>query len=256
MSVKLLYASPLYLIANAIRYSHYNHDKSDSYLITNNLAKCTCPDCGSKNIQIIMLFGDDQKSIKCQDCEFILPIEKHIGYKDYDLIKRIGFHLHHDSVLEHSMLSFHIPLSTKALLEDTRHRIGIGRTVVSSRYALKVYKIRLEKNDNDWCEDKLQNVWKPILEEGLQKVINKEIKMDDFAMMLPQAFIYEMEETFNLRSLIHYLNLRLTSAAHKTIRKVAFKILRQIELKEPLYFNLLMEIESIRKNYEKFKKEF
>ena len=47
MRVKLLYASPLWLCANAIRMSHDNHHLSDSYMI--NPENTTCPNYGDSN---------------------------------------------------------------------------------------------------------------------------------------------------------------------------------------------------------------
>jgi len=77
-SVKLIYASPLWLISNGIHYSHDNHDKSDTDIETCNKLKTW------------------QEQV-----EFI-------GEKDYDLIKRVAFNMLHLSTSEHSMFIFYV----------------------------------------------------------------------------------------------------------------------------------------------------
>jgi len=203
-SVKLIHVSPLWLISNAIHYSHNNHYKSDS-----------------ENI-------------------FLL------GNKDFNLIKRVGFHMNHSSVLEHSLIVFDIKLTQKALLEFTRHRIGVSYTVTSSRYSLDTIGIEFEQND-DMSVDLILNQLKEEIEDIL---FNKSKKhFDSIAELLPQAFIYKMQVSFNLRSLVHFLKLRINKSAHIDIRLIAKMIIDELP---DDYKELVLLDDNIRKNYESF----
>jgi flavin-dependent thymidylate synthase len=214
--VKLIYNSPLNLISNAIRYSHNNHDKSDTKQI-----------------------GKDNT----------------IGSKDYDLIKRIGFHMNHSSTLEHSLIVFDVKTTTKFLLEESRHRIGISQTVTSSRYALDIIDIEYEptrKQDvNEMIERHIEDIKNMLDKYKDEKGKIKKSDMDDIAMSLPQAFLYKLQLTFNLRSLVHFLELRLNSSAHYTIRKIAYEIINELPND---YRKLIFENQKIKKDYELYKR--
>jgi len=89
--VELLYISPLWLISNGIRQSHDTTDKADSYWLISNQFKC--PYCGSDKTEVSLSQYECNVTGVCLDCEANLQI--HIGEKDYDLIKRVGFKFKH-----------------------------------------------------------------------------------------------------------------------------------------------------------------
>ena len=207
-SVKLIYSSPVALISNAIRYSHSNHNLSDSKFFY----------IEGKAIDII------------------------VGEKDFNLIKRVGFKMKHESVLEFGTLIFDVKMSTKALLEESRHRVGISKTVTSSRYALNKIDILFELTNDKEIDDDLE-WWKHQIETRLKQ--NK--PLDKVSKMLPQAFIYSMQWQFNLRSLLHFLRLRLTKEAHIDIRIIA-KLL--IDALPNDYRELVLLDNKIKENYD------
>jgi flavin-dependent thymidylate synthase len=252
-SVELKCATPLWLIANAIRYSRDNHHLSDSIPILRKLGKkienINCPLCGG---EMISCKTTGSKWFNCSACGHAIKKCEHIGPKDYDLIKRVGFHMHHDSTLEHSKIVFDVKMAQKALLEESRHRIGVSQTVTSSRYALDIMGVEFEptrKDDiNAVMEDYRQEIIKLIeLYKDETGKVPKEA-MDDLAMMLPQAFIYKMQLAFNMRSLIHFLELRTSPAAHYTIRGIAIQMIKALPLE---WKQLILENKIIKKNYEK-----
>jgi len=240
-NVKLIFASPLWLISNGIRYSHNNHHLSDTKVIK------ACPNC-EQDVDIEYI----DQSYKCHACgEVFSKLHKVtvFGKKDFELIKKVGFHMNHSSTLEHSLIVFDVKLSTKALLEWTRHRIGTAYTVTSSRYALDTMGVEFEMTGDEKIDNILIDYWHEI--DALMH--NKKYTKKDFdkiAMLLPQAFIYKMQVSFNLRSLVHFLELRTEKAAHKTIRKLAIEIIDELP---DDYRNLIFENEKIKKNYEKYK---
>jgi len=218
--VKLKYYTPIKYISEAIRYSHSNHHLSDT-----------------EKTEILKMFYE---GYEC--CEDFVNV---IGDKDFDLIKRIGFKHKHESVLEFGTFIFDVKLSTKALLEESRHRISVSKTVTSSRYALNKIDILFEPTD-DKDIDKDMKKWK----KKIIKRLNQNKPLDKVAEMLPQAFIYSMQWQFNLRSLLHFLRLRLTREAHRDIRLIAFMLINELPEK---YKELVMLDDEISLNYKRFK---
>jgi len=255
--VNLLYSSPIYFIANGIRYSHYNHNKSDS-----DIKRCDgdyiCPICKASFKYDPERFNMEDQLYKCPNCSSYVELipccdQYNIGTKDYSLIKRVGFHLNHESVLEHSLLIFDITMSTKALLEESRHRIGVSQTVASSRYSLESVELLFESTNNDTL-DFIQEKYKDSIQNVIYDLFDEEksvdYTMDQVAMLLPQSFMYRLQLSFNLRSLKHFLELRLHKSAHKTIRKVAVGIMEELEKNANKYFKLLIEDKKIKSAYE------
>ena len=218
--VKLLFSSPLWLISNGIRYSHNNHNKSDS---------------------------EDIKLVNGMELE-AFPNFGSIGEKDYDLIKRIGFHMNHSSTLEHSLIVYHLKLTTKALLEFSRHRIGLSMTVTSSRYSLGSMGIEFEPTGDVIIDTHLKDL-KDKLDYLVEHASKKQF--DRLAELLPQAFLYKGQFTFNLRSLVHFLELRTNKSAHRDIIIIAYKMFESLpdDYKDLILCNktILKQIEQIEK---------
>jgi flavin-dependent thymidylate synthase len=181
--VKLVSATSLVHIANAIRFSRATHKKSDSE-------------------------GDI------------------LGDKDLMLIRKIAFGKNHSSVLEHSMIIFNVNCSAKCLLELSRHRIGVSMTVTSSRYALRKIQLKYEKTRNQKV-NAIMNITFNAISALLE---DKDISLDDISMALPASFIYNMQLTFNLRSLLAFLKLRLDASAHYSINDIANKMLESLPI--------------------------
>jgi thymidylate synthase ThyX len=153
-----------------------------------------------------------------------------------------------------NIIVFDIKMSTKALIEESRHRNNVSQTVTSSRYALDVIDIEFEKTGDENIDDFLENYRQACIrlidsyrnEKG--RISKKD--MDNLAMILPQAFIYKMQLTFNLRSLLHFLELRLSKAAHWSIRNIAKEM---FEVLPGDYKELILEDEDIKKELEGMK---
>ena len=196
MNVKLIYCSPLWLISNGIRYSHNNHHLSDSKI----------------------LYRDNG------------AIETTLGSKDFDLIKRVGFKMKHESVLEHSILVFHIECSRATLQEISRHR-HISLTVKSTRYTLKELA-NIEPTDEELRKYLVLTKNYAINNFNIQqlKAISLAYKKgytrtNDIAKYaLPEAFKTELQLTANLRELVHILKLRITKDALWEFRQIAYQM--------------------------------
>ena len=201
-SVSLIFCSPLWLIANGIRYSHNNHNKSD----TDN---------------ILELYGYDLTE---------RPDFDDIGIRDFDLIKRVGFKYKHESVLEFVDIVYHIECSRAMLQELARHR-HISLTVKSTRYTLKELK-NIEPTDEVLKEYLVitsnKNVDKLSIEQLKDIVIDikdNALGSNDIAKYcLPEAFKTELQLKTNLRELLHILKLRTSKDALWEFRQVAYQM--------------------------------
>lgn len=161
-----------------------------------------------------------------------------IGQKDLELIQKIALGSdntsNHSSVLEHSMIVFDIKCSAKCLLELSRHRVGISMTVTSSRYTLRKVEVEYERTGNSDVD-----VLMAMTFAGIKELLkSRKNKLDDISMALPASFYYTLQLTFNLRSLVHFLKLRLDKSAHYTIRNVAKDIFYEL----PEDYKRLLEV--------------
>ena len=140
--------------------------------------------------------------------------------KGIERIDRVCNKFQHSSMLRFMQFIYEIELSTSALLEFTRHQVGVDYAVMSTRYCTKqnIDNIEYELSNNDKVNELLnENL------ELLKKFIknNPSIGNDDLKLLLPQAFIYKMQVQLNAQSLQHFLKLRRAKSAHFQIREVA-----------------------------------
>ncbi len=140
-----------------------------------------------------------------------------LGKKDADLIDRVANKFKHESVKNHIQYNFAIKgISTKTLLALTRHDVGVEFSVQSSRYTCKKSEMKFTKTKNENINIALDKII---------EIINETVKSggdcDDIAMLLPQAYQYNLACSFSLQALQHFLSLRLKKDAHWDIRDLA-----------------------------------
>lgn len=149
------------------------------------------------------------------------------AYKDEEAkmerMIRVCNSFRHSSMLRFVSYVFDVTLSTSALLEWTRHQVGVNYAVRSTRYVLKknieqldyIYSNNQEVNE---LLDKMFNMIKDLIAK------NPKLKNDDLKLLLPQAYAYRMTVQFNGQSLQHFLELRSSKKAHYHIRELAVKL--------------------------------
>jgi len=253
---KLIYATPLWLISNGIRYSHNNHNKSDTKEVE------ICPFCKSEKIKIKNGYYEFEPCYYCEDCRCIWECkytEKKIGPKDFDIIKRVGFKLKHESVLEHSLIVYHIECSRAMLQELARHR-HISLTVKSTRYTLS----EIVKHYNDGNEN-FSDFFIRTNDVVINSFINKQIlRLADYMQVhnisndiakyaLPEAFKTELQLSLNFRELLHILRLRTNKDALWEFRQVAYMMFNELP---DDYQELVLSDEQIKKQIEQCKEDF
>jgi len=146
-----------------------------------------------------------------------------IGKKDYGLIKRVGFKMKHESVLEPMQFIWDLEMSTKTLLALSRHRVGVSLTMRSTRYTTSKNKGRHSVQDTDRTKPYLDSIMK-IVDEAIAEGLPD----DELSLLLPQAYIYRGQITMNGRSFKHFLDLRLAKGAHFQIRQLAEDMLKSL----------------------------
>ena len=140
--------------------------------------------------------------------------------KGKERIDRVCNKFQHSSMLRFVQYIFECELSTSALLEFTRHQVGVDYAVKSTRYCTKqdVDNIQYQLSNSEKVNDMLiKNMFE------VRRFIkdNPTIGNDDLKLLLPQAFIYKMQVQFNAQSLQHFLKLRTAKSSHYQIRQLA-----------------------------------
>ena len=185
MNAKLIYYTPLFYAANAARMSHDNHDKGDTNYLDREV----------------------------------------IGSKDYGLIKRVGFKLKHESILEPIQYIWDCEMSTKTLLALSRHRIGVSLTMRSTRYTTTKNS---STHEVQYTKDKEFDKYLDLSMDLVNQAIEDGFSDDYISLLLPQAYVYRGQITMNARSFKHFLDLRLKKDAHFQIRELAELMLAEL----------------------------
>ena len=267
MKVELLYHTPLFVAANAIRHCWGTEDKADSYP--------SCQNCGA---DVTDVEEEDGRKF-CPDCGLEFTYQTRdvtCGEKDLAIIDRVANKHKHESTIEHLSYSFDIcGVSRALLLELSRHRIS-SFSVKSSRYTLKELKGLKFVEDNDdknhFSCDKLVTIENPsgycdstckvpvtdfIVLTGkyvvdsmsidalgnLAHLVSKGISNDLTKYAMPECFKTRLTWSINARSLKNFLNLRSNKSALWEIRELAYAIYETIPqnhkflFKESMYEN-------------------
>ena len=140
-------------------------------------------------------------------------------------IERVCNKRKHNSMLRFASYIFKVDLSTSALLEWTRHQVGVDYAVTSTRYTLKHRGITWQPSNNPAVNDMLAE---HIADISVLIENNPGIGNDDLKLLLPQAFLYEMQVQFNAQSLQHFIKLRSDKSAHYHIRRLAVMLFEHI----------------------------
>jgi thymidylate synthase (FAD) len=214
MTIELLYNTPLWVAAKAIRKCWASEDKSDTLPHMDK----ACEIRGYENI----------------------------GEKDKALIERVGNKNKHASTLEHLNYTFDIDGISRACLQEVARHRHASISVKSTRYTLKELKEGIGSLDdyvvlsgNDIIDDAN---WKQINE--LQEALQEGVSNDIAKYMLPEAYKTSLVWTINARSLQNFLALRTNKAALWEIRELAYQLYNRLpEEHKYLFFDSLYQEE-------------
>lgn len=210
MKIELLQSDHLSILIKAIRMCWQSQDKSDSYTY---LSK----DLKEYNKEIWVL-----------------------GDKDKTLIQNVIKRQHH-STLEHLSYTFEITgISRLVLAELSRHRIA-SLSVQSTRYTIQKLRNELPFIDDitgvHWerASKYINLIDKESIDfysvralDNLRELIYNGILNDEAKYVLPESYKVDLIWSINCRSMMNFLSLRTSKAAHFEIRELANKIYNQI----------------------------
>ena len=219
MTIELLYNTPLWVAAKAIRKCWASEDKSDTIIHSD--------EAYTKDI--------DGQMFRCE-----------AGPKDKALIERVGNKNKHASTLEHLNYTFDIDGISRACLQEVARHRHASISVKSTRYTLKELKEGIGSLDdyvvlsgNDIIDDAN---WKQINE--LQEALQEGVSNDIAKYMLPEAYKTSLVWTINARSLQNFLALRTNKAALWEIRELAYQLYNRLpEEHKYLFFDSLYQEE-------------
>jgi thymidylate synthase (FAD) len=240
MGTKLLYSSPLYLASNATRFSHDNHNLSDTE------DRVVCNTCDHiHEVDYDNLLGCDKCAAGPEtDGDWWYRYEKHIGKKDKDLIYRVGVKMGHNTILRFIHYHFEVKFTGKDLLAFSRHCQGIDMVMTSSRYTT-VNRLKKEEPFTFTVGSKVSDIcisdsaWERstnfIKHTGIDEIDVFNIRSleqirscvlakytnDQISTMLPQAWLYTGQIVINAQALRHLFALRLDKNAHIWMQEFA-----------------------------------
>ncbi len=147
--------------------------------------------------------------------------------------------LGHDSPLEHVSFTFAIDGVSRALSHQlVRHRIGASYSQKSQRYVKekqfeyvtppKITKDPAALAAFEHAMADAQGVYQQLLAAGMPA--------EDARFVLPNAAATNFVLTMNVRSLLHFFELRCCNRAQWEIRALAKEMLRQVREAAPLLF--------------------
>ena len=262
VGTKLLYYSPLWLASNMARYSHDNHNLSDTFdaIVCN-----TCNHVHEANYD--NLLGCDKCTSGPEtDGDWWYRYEKHVGPKDKDLIYRIGIKKDHNTILRPITYDFHVEFSSKDLLAFSKHSIGNDFVMTSTRYTT-IKKLKKERSfayytgsgkddvyvsDEAWERSKhyikhlenndinFNNIL--ILEQVRIAILKGNVSNDEVSTMLPQAWIYRGQIHINALALRHLFKLRSEeSKAHVWMKEFVRDLYNEIPKDHKFLYEDIME---------------
>jgi thymidylate synthase (FAD) len=150
---------------------------------------------------------------------------------------------HHESVLEHGIITVKLTTDRGVLAEISRHRL-ISLSVESTRYNLYskdkygneitvinpfFYKGRIEEYD------KWENSCR-VAELTYLDLIENGIKAEEARSVLPNSLKTEMQITANCREWRHIFGLRTNKASHPQMRQIMIPIANEFASRYPCLF--------------------
>lgn len=155
-----------------------------------------------------------------------------------DFVKKI-VSLGHESTMEHVSFTFAIDGVSRALSHQlVRHRIGCSYSQQSQRYVKEkqfeyIIPPKIAQDPEKAAKFKkamedAQRVYTELLEAG--------VPAEDARFVLPNAAETKFVMTMNVRSLMHFFELRCCNRAQWEIRALANEMLKQVKEVAPLLF--------------------
>jgi len=186
--------------------------------------------------------------------------ESNIGANNKNLLNRLVYQYHHESVIEHTVYTFGLSKFSRFILQElARHRIA-SYSVESTRYVIKKDIVRygdiFEKYPDVSFYDKLSIVKEFCVIPPISSYIPEDVHLqfdilhrmylkvkagvpnDEIKYILPENWrVNNAMMTINARSLRNLLSLRTSKSAHFEFRYLSILMLKAIPKEHHILFN-------------------
>lgn len=242
---------------------------------------------GISELQVVQVCGNDRMIVNAARVSYAsdLAADAPLNDKDLKLIKFLIAN-EHGSPLEHNLITFRVKAPLYVVQEMLRHRIGVSINQLSARYAEpwknkviggninidgkeypcrfynlfytpKTFRLQDSKNKQssygsidssldaviraDYIHSNIRSfeTYERLLSHGVAREIARGV--------LPHSTYTELYYTMNLRSLMHFLHLRLSDAAQFEIRQFASGMKELAAQHFAIVFKIMEEIENERR---------
>lgn len=147
---------------------------------------------------------------------------------------------HHETPFEHSMLSFRVQSDIATHIQFLKHRIGVSINSESARY--KELKRDSYYIPEDWPESlaarteqvirQAQKEYHSTIKELEEAGFSRARAKESARFLLPYANQIRFVVTFNFRSFMNFLKLRMSDHAQREIFEVAEEMLRLVKIED------------------------
>lgn len=203
---------------------------------------------GISSVELVQHVGDDSGIAAAARVSLANDLKVRPDEDNYKLIKYLLKH-EHGTPLEHNLLTLRVTAPLYVIQEMLRHRIGVSFNQESARYiqvlnrAYVPQQFRGQSKSNRQASVVVDTIDQSLVADLYTKQVNEAYKVYEELLakgvcreqargVLPHCTYSSLYMTFNLRSLLHFLELRLGEGAQWEIRKYA-EVFKQIA--EPLF---------------------
>lgn len=204
---------------------------------------------GLGSVSLVQSVGDDKMIVNAARVSFGGDNTAPLNQRDEKLIRYL-LRNHHGSPFEHNLITFKIVCPIFVDRQFVRHRVGVSKNEVSGRYVempernftppsfrKQALSNRQASVEDDGTLDQMQatRIWEEAWRNAFgayQELLHLGVTREQARGVLPLSLYTESYYTFNVRSLLHFLELRDHEGAQYETRLFARAM---GQLAEPLF---------------------
>ncbi|WP_216321510.1 FAD-dependent thymidylate synthase [Deinococcus aestuarii] len=204
---------------------------------------------GIGSVSLVQHVGDDKMIVNAARVSFGGDNSKPLDVRDEKLIRYLLTH-HHGSPFEHNLITFKVVCPIFVDRQMVRHRVGVSKNEVSGRYVElqernftpPSFRKQAPSNrqasvedDGTLDQEAAARIWVEAWRNAFgayQELLHLGVTREQARGVLPLSLYTESYYTFNVRSLLHFLELRDHEGAQYETRLFARAM---AELAEPFF---------------------
>lgn len=219
-------------------------------------------DDGFSVLALDELSGDDARVLRSARVSFGRQDEVMDEQRAYKLIKYLLQH-NHNSPFEHTLITFFVEWPIFLDRQGVRHRIGVSKNERSARYtelSEAVYvprRFRKQSSNNrqasvqaDFADnEEMQRLYFEQTDAAFKlyrELLARGVCREQARGILPLCSYVSSYYTFNLRSLLHFIELRSAPGAQWEIQQYADAMQRLVEPFFPMVFRAWKELQEAK----------